>query len=222
MLIREVRETDRAFWFTLDKMMPQEQFAVMLRDQRGYVALVEDEPVAIFRYGLFWDHIPFCNLIYIKETFRRQGLGRALMRHWEQEMTRQGYPYLMTSTQADEQAQHFYRKLGYKDAGGLLLDVPGFEQPMELFLIKALRSAPKAAADENPEEGKEHIAPASPSGFTRLELEEAGRALKSTLNKCRAINMDKLPKAQQTLLSRRIKALALANELIERESAREI
>lgn len=44
----------------------------------------------------------------------------------------------MTSTQVDETAQHFYRKLGYRDAGGLLLDVPGYEQPMELFLIKAI------------------------------------------------------------------------------------
>ena len=35
----------------------------------------------------------------------------------------------------------FYCKLGYRDAGGLLLDVSGYEQPMEpmeLFLIKAI------------------------------------------------------------------------------------
>lgn len=44
----------------------------------------------------------------------------------------------MTSTQVDENAQHFYRKLGYQDAGGLLLNSPGFEQPMELFLVKQL------------------------------------------------------------------------------------
>ncbi len=49
-----------------------------------------------------------------------------------------GHALCLTSTQVDEQAQHFYRKLGYQDAGGLLLTSSGFEQPMELFLVKQL------------------------------------------------------------------------------------
>ena len=44
-------------------------------------------------------------------------------------------PGLMTSTQVDESAQHFYRKIGYKDCGCLVLDIPELEQPMEMFLI---------------------------------------------------------------------------------------
>lgn len=38
----------------------------------------------------------------------------------------------------DNTAQHFYRKLGYKDCGGFVLDIPGYEQPMELFFVKAI------------------------------------------------------------------------------------
>jgi len=45
---------------------------------------------------------------------------------------------VMTSTQSDEEAQHFYRAMGYKEAGCLLLDCPGYEQPMEMFFTKAL------------------------------------------------------------------------------------
>lgn len=41
-------------------------------------------------------------------------------------------------TQVDEGAQHFYRKLGYKDCGGFVIDISGFEQPMEMFLIKSI------------------------------------------------------------------------------------
>lgn len=52
-------------------------------------------------------------------------------------MKARGCGLLMTSTQVDETAQHFYRKL-IADAGGLLIDAPGYEQPMELFLIKAI------------------------------------------------------------------------------------
>ena len=45
---------------------------------------------------------------------------------------------LRTSTQTDETAQHFYRKLGYRDAGGLVIDIPRYAQPMELFLIRQI------------------------------------------------------------------------------------
>ena len=50
----------------------------------------------------------------------------------------QGYGMAIVSTQVDEDAQHFFRKLGYRDCGGLTVDVPGYEQPMELFMVKQL------------------------------------------------------------------------------------
>jgi hypothetical protein len=42
------------------------------------------------------------------------------------------YKLLMTSTLANENAQHFYRKLNYKDAGSLLLP----DEPLEIIFIK--------------------------------------------------------------------------------------
>ena len=53
-------------------------------------------------------------------------------------MKSQRYGMLLTSTQVDETAQHFYRKLGYKDCGGFVIDIPRYVQPMELFLIKEI------------------------------------------------------------------------------------
>ena len=53
--------------------------------------------------------------------------------------------------------------------------------------------------------------------FTREELSEAHRALFSTLKKCEKIDIDKLGKSQQTLLTRRIAALKVALALIEKE-----
>ncbi len=38
----------------------------------------------------------------------------------------------------DDDAQHFYRRLGYKDCGGFVVDVLGYEQPMEMIMIKAI------------------------------------------------------------------------------------
>ena len=60
------------------------------------------------------------------------------MEYWENDMKSQGYGMLLTSTQVDEEAQHFYRKLGYKDCGGFVIDVPGYVHPMEMFLIKGI------------------------------------------------------------------------------------
>ena len=53
-------------------------------------------------------------------------------------MKTKGYGMLLTSTQVDEKAQHFYRKIGYQDCGGLIVNIPGYEQPMELFMSKGL------------------------------------------------------------------------------------
>lgn len=53
-------------------------------------------------------------------------------------MKEKGYGMVLTSTQVDENAQHFYRKLGYKDCGGFVIDIKGYEQPMEMFMIKGI------------------------------------------------------------------------------------
>ena len=64
----------------------------------------------------------------------RQGLGRALVSRWVEDMRRQGHRRVMTSSQANEEGQHFYRRLGYQDAGALLL--PG--EPLEIIFLKEL------------------------------------------------------------------------------------
>lgn len=137
-IVRYVELTDRDFWFTLDHHLPEAEFENKVNLKRAYVLMEDDPPVGILRYNLFWDNTPFCTLLYVASAHQRTGCGRALMEFWEEDMRAQGYDLVLTSTQADEDAQHFYRKLGYHDCGGLVLDSPGHEQPMELFLSKAL------------------------------------------------------------------------------------
>lgn len=78
--------------------------------------------------------MPFMNMIWMEDPYRGRGLGRHVVQHWENEMKQKGFDIVMTSTQSDEQAQHFYRKMGYVDAGALLLD----NQPLEVILIKRI------------------------------------------------------------------------------------
>ncbi len=44
---------------------------------------------------------------------------------WEAQLIQAGHGMVLVSTQSDESAQHFYRKLGYRDCGYLLLDARG-------------------------------------------------------------------------------------------------
>ena len=136
--IRYVNPSDENFWYSLDKHLPKQEFENKVRDKRGYVLLDNDKPVGLLRYNLFWDNTPFCTMLFIDWDYQRKGYGKKLMEYWEDDMKEQGYEMLLTSTQVDESAQHFYRKLGYKDRGGFVIDVPGYEQPMEMFMIKAI------------------------------------------------------------------------------------
>ncbi|MBO7421010.1 MAG: GNAT family N-acetyltransferase [Spirochaetaceae bacterium] len=136
--IRYVSASNKDFWYTLDRHLPETQFLNKVRDKQGYILLEDGKPAGLLRYNLFWDNTPFCTMLFVDWKSQKKGYGRKLMEHWEQDMKSKGFDMLLTSTQVDEEAQHFYRKLGYKDCGSLVLNVSGHEQPMEMFMVKAL------------------------------------------------------------------------------------
>ena len=137
-MIRQVEKQDKAAWYALDQHLPETVFDEKVRCGQGYVYVEDEKIIGVLRYNLFWDNTPFCTMLFIDSDHRKKGYGKLLMEHWERDMKSRGYGMLMTSTQVDEDAQHFYRKLGYKDCGGFVVDVPGYEQPMEMIMIKAV------------------------------------------------------------------------------------
>ncbi|MBP5793292.1 MAG: GNAT family N-acetyltransferase [Spirochaetaceae bacterium] len=136
--IRYVSASNKDFWYTLDRHLPETEFLNKVRDKQGYILLEDGKPAGLLRYNLFWDNTPFCTMLFVDWKSQKKCYGRKLMEHWEQDMKSKGFDMLLTSTQVDEEAQHFYRKLGYKDCGSLVLNVSGHEQPMEMFMVKAL------------------------------------------------------------------------------------
>lgn len=84
------------------------------------------------RYSLFWDEIPFMNMLYFLEDYRRKGYGKILVEYWEKVLMQNGHKRFLTSTLANEEAQHFYRKMGYHDIGGFILPM----EPLEIILMK--------------------------------------------------------------------------------------
>ena len=138
MQIRYVEKEDKEFWFNLDKHLAEAEFEKKVRDKMGYVLIEDGQPIGLLRYNLFWDNTPFCTMLYIDWEHHKRGYGKELLAYWEADMKKAGYGMVMTSTQVDEEAQHFYRKLGYQDAGGFVVNVPGYEQPMEMLMVKGI------------------------------------------------------------------------------------
>lgn len=136
--MRYAAQTDKSFWFALDEHISESEFSLKVRDKRAYIICARNKPIGIMRYNLFWDNIPFITLINIKETYQRKGFGKKAMMAWEDEMRNSRYKMVMTSTRVDEQAQHFYRKLGYSEKGVLAFDNTPFEQPEEMIMMKSL------------------------------------------------------------------------------------
>ena len=136
--IRYVQSEDKAFWYSLDSYLSEQEFNRKIIDKRGYVLSVDNKPIGLLRYNLFWDNTPFCTMLFVDWNFQKKGYGKKMMEYWESEMKSQGFGLVMTSTQVDKSAQHFYRKLGYKDCGGFVIDIPNYAQPMEMFLIKEI------------------------------------------------------------------------------------
>ncbi len=136
--IRYTQDTDKEFWFTVDKSIDELTFENKVRDFQSYIFEETYRKIGLLRYSLFGDRFPFCNLLYISETYRHQGCGKALLNYWEQDMKSRGYRCVMVSSQVTDDAHCFYRGMGYQEIGSLLLPEDRTNSTMEIFMLKTL------------------------------------------------------------------------------------
>lgn len=133
-MIRYASREDLEFLTTYDQHISREELENSVKSGKVLLLLEEGSLAGWLRFQLFWDSIPFINLLYFLEGYRGRGLGTQLLSHWEKAMWLQGYSTVLTSTLSNERGQFFYRKNGYLDCGALLL--PG--EPLEIFFRKTL------------------------------------------------------------------------------------
>lgn len=134
MEIRTATAADTAALLRRDAHIAAGELTAAVASGRVYVAEANGRIAGWLRYNLFWDNIPFLNMLFVGARERGRGFGSALLARWEADMKAAGFTRVLTSTRSDERAQHFYRHRGYADAGALFL--PG--DPAELFLTKTL------------------------------------------------------------------------------------
>jgi GNAT superfamily N-acetyltransferase len=134
MIIKVASDQDLAYLSQRDYHISPVMLKRKLEAGEILVAYEQQTPVGYLRFNYFWDNTPFMNLLFLEENVRRKGLGKQLVQHWEKMMQKNGYTRVMTSSLASEEGQFFYRKLGYKDAGALLLE----NEALEIIFIKVL------------------------------------------------------------------------------------
>ena len=133
-MIRYAEETDIPILSEHDKHISKTELKNCIRLKHILVLFVDEVFVGWLRYNLFWDSTPFMNMLYVLEGMRGKGYGKEFVTFWENEMRQKGYDRVLTSTLSNEQAQFFYRKLGYTDTGSLLLP----NEPLEIIFLKNL------------------------------------------------------------------------------------
>ena len=133
-MIRYANENDIEIISKYDKHISKEELANIIKLKRVIVMCEDDKFVGWLRYNLFWDNTPFMNMLYLLDNERGKGNGSRLVIFWENEMKQKNYEFVLTSTQSNEEAQFFYRKIGYVDSGALLLP----NEPLEIILYKNL------------------------------------------------------------------------------------
>jgi ribosomal protein S18 acetylase RimI-like enzyme len=131
---RVASDSDLPFLCKTDRHLSRESQKHVVSLGRVMVADVDGIAVGLLRWGLFWDQIPFMNLLWVLPQRRGHGIGTNLVEAWERSQLAAGHDLVLTSTMSDERSQHLYRRLGYVDTGALLLP----NEAAELILRKSL------------------------------------------------------------------------------------
>ncbi len=136
--IRYAKDSDKSFWFNTDKSIDEFTFENKIQNYMAYIFEDRQKKIGILRYSLFNDTIPFCNLICIVENYRFKGCGRALLQYWEQDMRARGYSFAMVSCFMDDKIYNFYHKMGYREAGVIMIPDKRNDNRMEIIMTKRL------------------------------------------------------------------------------------
>ena len=114
-----------------DKHISAPMLEKAITDKRVLVFKSADIVMGIARWNYFWDSTPFLNILFVPEGYTHHGVGSELLVFWENEMRKQGYGRVFTSTMTQEKGQHFFRKFGYRDIGNLYDEGEGLELILE-------------------------------------------------------------------------------------------
>ena len=135
--IRKARETDIDYLLNMDEHVEEAWIRRCQALDEYLLAEVDGKLRAFMRYSFFWGDIPYMDMIWVEENFRRKGVGSALIHFWTKEMKALNKGILMTSAMSNEPPPlAWHKRNGFVESGRLTFG--GLQEIPEVFLVKEL------------------------------------------------------------------------------------
>lgn len=80
MIIEYANKSDLDVINEYDKHIAKEELLKLILDNKVTVARDNSKIIAWIRYNLFWDNIPFLNMLFVLEEYRNGGIGKELIK----------------------------------------------------------------------------------------------------------------------------------------------
>lgn len=116
--VREAEEGDFDKLSANDDHVSARVLIDQIKERHILTAYADGAFAGWLRYSIFHEDIPFMNSLHIIEEYRGMKAGTSLVNELEHTMKKRGYNNIMVSAVKNSDAQHFFRKLGYKELGG--------------------------------------------------------------------------------------------------------
>lgn len=112
--IKYATMNDYSLLASKDSHIRKEEWKKLIENNQALLFYIDGDFAGWLRWNLFWDEIPFMNMLYFLKEYRGKGYGTQMVEFWESEMV----------------------KLGYRDAGGFF----PFCNDLEIIFTKELKT----------------------------------------------------------------------------------
>ncbi len=84
--IRYATMADKEMLLSRDSHIKENIWEESIKSNREIIMIVDGVFAGWLRWNLFWDEIPFMNMLYFLEEYRGKGYGTQMVKFWENEM----------------------------------------------------------------------------------------------------------------------------------------
>ena len=139
MTVREAREGELSWCLSTDGHLDEAALLSKIRAREILVADVDGVPAGLLRFDLMWSAVPFIAQLRVLETYRRRGVGRALLRPVEERARARGSLAVLSSVALGTDrtaALGWHEAMGFGRFGDVEGMFPG--EQTEVFFVKIL------------------------------------------------------------------------------------
>lgn len=134
--IAEQQDTD---WLNVHDPAVDHMWVERCIKLREYLIAERDQKlVGFLRWSRFWGKVPYMDMIYVEPSERLIGVGKLLLKHFQDLASDSGAQIVMTSCEANEkEALNWHLSNNFETVGATA--IPNFQASYEVFLTKRLR-----------------------------------------------------------------------------------